>query len=185
MPQPFPTPLLTERLEIRRPVPEDAAALTAAIAETFDHLRLWMPWAQEPQTFEQSQSVIERMIAKWLPEQDYALFCFERESGAFVLAGGLHLVESSVPSFHIGYWCRKAYQGKGYVTEAVHAIRDAGFETVGARRIEIRCDARNVASQAVAERCGFRLEGTFQNDCRDQDGRLQSTMFYALTRDDA
>jgi RimJ/RimL family protein N-acetyltransferase len=182
--QPFPTPLLTERLIIRAPAPEDAPALSNAIAETFDQLKLWMPWAQSPQTLDESRGVIDRMISKWIPMRDYVLFCFDRQTGEFVMAGGLHPVNLQVPSFHIGYWCRTSYQGKGYVTESVKAIRDAGFEIVGAKRIEIRCDARNSASRAVAERCGFPLEATMRNDCRDNDGALQSTAYYALTRDE-
>jgi RimJ/RimL family protein N-acetyltransferase len=184
MASPFPAPLQTERLILRAPAPEDAPALTAAIDETFDQLNLWMPWAKSRKTLEQSDEVIARMMKKWIPEQDYVLFGFSRETGELILAGGLHPVNLEVPSFHIGYWCRTSQQGKGYVTEAVHAIRDAGFETVGAKRIEIRCDSRNTASRAVAERAGFPLEAVMVNDSRDNEGRLYSTAYYALTTED-
>jgi len=184
MADPFPTPLQTERLILRAPEFSDAPALTAAIDETFDQLRIWMPWAKSRKTLEDSGEVIDRMLKQWLPEQNYVLFGFDRETGEFVLASGLHPLNLEVPSFHIGYWCRTSHQGKGYVTEAVRAIRDAGFETVGAKRIEIRCDARNKASQAVAERAGFPLETVHRNDFRDNEGKLRSTHVYVLTRDD-
>lgn len=183
MSEPFPSPLLTQRLIIRAPVPDDAHALTNAIQETFEDLHLWMPWAKSPQTLEESREVIDRMTSNWLPLRDYVLFCFDRQTSEFVLASGLHCIEPIVPSFHIGYWCRKSFQGQGYVTEAAKAIRDAGFDTVGAKRIEIRCDERNLASRAVAERCGFPLDAIMKNDCRDTQGNLSSTAYYALTRD--
>lgn len=181
---PFPSPVTTDRLLIRTPRPEDAQALNGAALETWDQLKQWMPWATSLPSLEDSRDTCCRMATNTQEGRDYALFCFDRATGEFVLATGTHPRNPNVPSYEIGYWCRASYQGKGYVTEAVQALTQTCFEVMGARRIEIRCDARNEPSRAVAERCGYRLEGTFTNDCRDTAGLLRSTLIFAQTRND-
>ena len=51
-----------------------------------------------------------------------------------------------------------------------------------ANRIEIRCDARNVKSARVAERCGFILDGILRGDSLDVYGKLSDTMVFSKVR---
>jgi RimJ/RimL family protein N-acetyltransferase len=81
----------------------------------------------------------------------------------------------------IGYWCRTACVGQGYVTEAVRVLAALAFDTLGAQRVEIRCDVRNARSRAVAERAGFAQEGVQRNEGRTPLGELRDTVVYALT----
>ena len=53
------------------------------------------------------------------------------------------------------------------------------LEHLGAKRLEIRCDARNAASCRVAERCGFELEGVLHQCQRDMEGKLCDMRVYA------
>ncbi|MEZ0325412.1 MAG: GNAT family N-acetyltransferase [Fimbriimonas sp.] len=179
-----PSSILTDRLELRAPRVEDAAAVNEAILETFDQLHRWLPWALHPPSLEETIEVCTRMAEKWSERKDFPLFGFERASGRFVLGAGLHRWDFAVPSFEIGYWCRKTAQGKGYVKEAVLAITKMGFEVVHANRIEIRCDAENNASAAVARACGFELEGALVNHRRNVHGNLNNTLIFAQVRND-
>jgi hypothetical protein len=43
----FPESFETERLLIRCPMPGDGAEVYAAVSESLDELRPWMPWARE------------------------------------------------------------------------------------------------------------------------------------------
>ena len=43
----FPESFETERLLIRCPMPGDGAEVHAAVFESLDKLRPWMPWARE------------------------------------------------------------------------------------------------------------------------------------------
>lgn len=85
-----------------------------------------------------------------------------------------------MPKFEIGYWCRKQFLGEGYITEAMRGITRFGFETLGARRIEIRCDSRHAPSQRVAGGAGYQLEATLRNDRASVDGQLSDTLIFAM-----
>jgi RimJ/RimL family protein N-acetyltransferase len=69
--------------------------------------------------------------------------------------------------------------GQGFVTEAVNGITAFTFKHLHANRVEIRCDAQNIRSSAVAKRCGYLLEGILRHDSLDVDGQLRSTLIYS------
>jgi RimJ/RimL family protein N-acetyltransferase len=56
----------------------------------------------------------------------------------------------------IGYWLRADATGSGRATEAVRAALAVARALPRLRRVEIRCDARNVRSAALPARLGFR-----------------------------
>jgi RimJ/RimL family protein N-acetyltransferase len=90
-----------------------------------------------------------------------------------------------VPRFEIGYWVRASLEGQGYITEAVNGITDFAFNVLGAMRVEIRCDARNTRSAAVAQRAGYVQEARMRCQRRDPFGELTDTLVFARIADDA
>ena len=171
----------TARLLIRRPRVGDGAQLNAAILESLDELRIGMPWAQSAPSLEDSESNIRRACVRWMERSDLRLLAFECASGDLVVNSGLHRIDWEVPKFEIGYWCRTRYCGQGYATETVRGIAAFAFEKLNARRVEIRCDARNNRSIAVAERAGFALEARLSNEERALDETLHDTLIFAQT----
>ena len=77
---------------------------------------------------------------------------------------------------------RTPYAGQGYITEAVAAVTDFAFDVLGARRVFIKCDAKNERSASVARRLGFPFEGTLHCDTRDHFGTLRDTLVFARVR---
>ena len=182
----IPASFETERLTIRVPQPGDGVELNAAARETWAELQPWMIWAAgEPATVEESEARMREAKAKFLMREDMWLLLFLKGTNTLVGSSGLHPRNWEVPYFEIGYWIRKRFMGQGYATEAAKGVADFGFNVVGAKRIEIRCDALNERSAAVARRAGFILESTRHHDARDHlSGRLRDTMIFALVRDD-
>jgi len=87
-----------------------------------------------------------------------------------------------VPRFEIGYWRRAGEEGQGWITEAVSTLARFAFDDLGARRVEIRMSSDNHKSRAVAERCGFTLEGVLRQEALDVRGRPRDTAVYARVR---
>jgi RimJ/RimL family protein N-acetyltransferase len=175
----IPHQIESTRLVIRPPRVGDAPAMVEAIAESIDELRPWMDWAQKVPSVEESEARFREVSAKIEAREDFQLLLFERQTGRLVGSSGLHRPDWSVPTLEIGYWVRTSLTGRGFATEAARAIAAFGFETFRARRIEIRTDSRNRASQRVAERAGFELEGILRNHMRNVDGGLRDTMLYS------
>jgi ribosomal-protein-serine acetyltransferase len=183
----MPMQVETERWLVRCPRPGDGAALNAAVVESIDELRAWMPWAQQTPTVAESEAYCRRQHAKYLLRDDLAMLIFERAAtgaaGRLVGATGFNHIDWPLRSFQIGYWRRTGEQGRGLVTEAVRALADMAFRCLAARRVELRTDARNRASQRVAERAGFTLEGVLRSQALDVHGEPRDTHVYATVRE--
>lgn len=163
----FPAEFSTGRLLIRAPRPGDGTAINAAIHASHAELRSWMPWAQALPSPAETEVLVRRKCAEFILREDLWLILFVRDTGTLVGMSGLHRMDWRVPRFEIGYWAHTAHSGRGYITEAVRGVADFAREHLHARRLEIRCDARNTRSSRVAERAGFTLEGVQQHDACD------------------
>lgn len=60
----------------------------------------------------------------------------------------------------VGYWTAPEARRRGFTTTAVRRLCKWLLEDVGMARVEIDAAANNDGSNALAERLGFRLEGT-------------------------
>lgn len=178
----IPERLETERLVLRPPVLEDVPELYAALRESLDDLGPWMPWAKSDYSLEDCEANTRQAIAHFVMRQDLRYHFHDKRSGRFLVSGGLHRIAWQVPRFEIGYWCRSSEQGKGYVSEGVRALAALALGQLGGARVEICCDDANLKSAAVAERCGFTLEGVLRCDSRSPQGELRSTRVYAKFR---
>jgi RimJ/RimL family protein N-acetyltransferase len=92
---------------------------------------------------------------------------------------GLHRTDWSVPKTEVGYWIRSSEAGRGYASEGVNALVDWALSELRAIRVELVTLEENLGSRAVAERCGFTLEGVHRNVFRGPDRELRHRYVYA------
>lgn len=170
----------TERLLLRAPAPDDVEEVQEAIEESFEELHPWIPWAAQPQTFEETLEFLVKAQADFERGENYVVLGWLRDSGRFALGTGLHPRNPKVPAFEIGYWCRTSLVGRGLVLEGVRAMMHLGVANLGAQRLEIRCDPRNERSARVAERAGFEHEATLRRSYRANDGALADSRVYSF-----
>lgn len=176
----FPYSFESARLTIRGPLPGDGAEVYTAVVESQAELKPWMPWAVDIPSAEDYEVRVREGQLKFLAREDLWLMLLLKGTHTIVGGSGLHRIDWSVPKFEIGYWVRTRFTGQGYATEAVNAIAAFAFDTLGARRVEIRCDARNARSVAVARRAGFTLEGTLRHEARHHlSNELRDTLVFA------
>ena len=143
------------RVLIRRHHPDDAAALHAAISDSVDHLRPWMPWAKlEPLQLSARQTLIAEWIERWDAGDDfnYAIV----EAGTLVGGCGLHRRVGPL-GLEIGYWTRSNAIGRGVATDAARCLVKAAFDMAGIDCVEIHHDIANIASGRIPARLGFTL----------------------------
>jgi RimJ/RimL family protein N-acetyltransferase len=182
-----PPRLETSRLILRCPQPGDGTRLNDAIRESMAELQPWMPWAQSVPSVEESEAYCRRQQARFLLREDLVWLMLEREpggaAGRLVGAVGLHRMNWTVRRFEVGYWARHGHAGQGFVTEAVRTLTRLAFDRLGARRVEVRMDDRNEASQRVAESAGFSFEGLLRSDSLAVDGSPRDTCIYAKVRE--
>lgn len=81
----------------------------------------------------------------------------------------------------VHFWIGRPYWGKGYGTEALRRIMSYGFETLALERLEVNHMAKNIRSQRVIEKNGFRYEGLFREYVK-RFGQYEDLKFYSLLK---
>lgn len=127
-------------------------------------------------------------IAAWLGLQDDAvdgrpLVVIDRASDRPV--GVANLMSNAPEHLRIelgNIWYGAVAQGVGYNAEATLLLLRHAFG-LGYRRVEWKCDARNVRSRAAALRMGFRFEGIFEHHYVIK-GRERDTAWFRMLREE-
>jgi ribosomal-protein-serine acetyltransferase len=83
----------------------------------------------------------------------------------------------------IGYWLARSKMGRGFMTAAVKALIDNGFQHLELNRIQARVAAANYPSQAVCDRLGLKREGVLRQAEWLYDHYVDLTMNSVLRRE--
>ncbi len=161
IPLPRDTLIVSERLTLapaRRGDFSDWAALREASRA---HLEKWEPrWPDGAH----SKADWNRRLRAWQDgwrKGSAFVFLIRRHSDRALL-GGLsltHVRAWPAESASLGYWLGAAFEGEGYMREAVRAAADWAFEILDLNRIEAATLIENERSQSVLEAAGFAREG--------------------------
>ncbi|RKT04992.1 RimJ/RimL family protein N-acetyltransferase [Streptomyces sp. 3211.6] len=153
-----PLTLSTARLTLRPFAPSDAEEVHAACQDPEIQR-----WTVVPSPYERAHAeewVNEFSPAAWREDRAYTFAVRLGEDGPLVASVGVHV--RGPGAYEIGYWTTKEHRGRGYMTEAVDGVARWLFTEVGAGRLEWRAAVGNAPSRAVAEKAGFRVEGTLR-----------------------
>lgn len=123
------------------------------------------------------RSLGDELKRLWEQHEEYAYSLVEKESARLLGHVSVHAIKWSHHCCELAYWIRSDAAGRGYVSEAVRAAERFLFAT-GFHRIEIRCDTLNKPSAAVAQRCGYTLDGTLRQHMRRADGTYRDSLVY-------
>jgi RimJ/RimL family protein N-acetyltransferase/catechol 2,3-dioxygenase-like lactoylglutathione lyase family enzyme len=164
----------TERLLLRRLAPGHAGALHEIYADGAA-MRFWHepPHRHEDQT----RAMVERFIAG--TERAWVL-C--RKPGEEAI-GLVYYLGINNGHAGLGYILAPRCWGQGLMTEAVRGALGHGFPHLGVDRVELWIDARNLGSQGVAARTGFKRRGVFRQKY-PHEAQSHETLVYGLRIDE-
>jgi len=174
----IPTSFETERLLIRAGTLADLYSTYLVAQESAVAIREWMPWAHPSPLLASMEKYFFTGEEKWCAREMLDFQWIEKSSGELIGKGGFHHIDWMIPKFEIGYWLRTSHAGKGFCTEAVNGLVQFAKTELYAKRLEIRSQPANARSRAVAERCGFVLEGVLRSSLLGADSALRDSCMY-------
>jgi RimJ/RimL family protein N-acetyltransferase len=146
------------RVVLRRVQTSDAGAIAAAVSSSLDHLKPWMPWATREAAERGNQLVrVEEADHGWESGLGYIYSVLTADHGTLVGEIAMHRRDGD-RSVELGYWIAAGQARRGYATLAAEAMTSVALALPGIIRVEIHCDAANLASAAVARKLGYRLD---------------------------
>src|SRR5215212_312932 len=172
-------PILTERLRMRRSVPEDAEAISAY--RSLPDVGRYQGWDRTDAPFLRHE--FEAMAVRDPGDRGWVqLTLEERDTGALIGDVGMSPADGEPGVLKIGYTVSPSHQGKGVATEAVRALIGYAFDRLGADVVRIYADADNAASIRVAEKAGLTFIERFEG--HDENERWYAVR-YEIRRDEA
>ena len=153
--------LVTDRLILRRSRPEDAETISGYRSDP--EVNRQQGW--ERTDAEGVRADIEEMRGRQPGEPGgwVQFSVIERDGGELVGDVGVSPADGEPGVLKVGYTISPGVQGRGYATEAIAALVDYAFETLGAEVVRAYASAENLPSIRVAEKVGMRLIERFRH----------------------
>jgi RimJ/RimL family protein N-acetyltransferase len=148
----------TERLRLRRPVMEDAAAIFSTYAQDPEVAR-FVSWSVHPSVDITRKFVEEYCVAGWKTGQVFPWLITLAAGGD--VAGIIDLRPVATRA-EIGYVLARRYWGRGLMTEAARAVVEWALAEREIYRVWAVVDLENLASQRVLEKVGMTREGVLR-----------------------
>ena len=143
--------LETKRLVLRAPRLVDAKAVAALANDR----RIADNTARIPHPYRMADA--ENWIIGSNKEPDAETYLITLADGSVIGSCAFDLRDGPAPE--LGYWLGARHWGKGYATEAVHAVIDYAFTDLEHQALQAGSRVTNPASRRVLEKCGFQWTG--------------------------
>jgi ribosomal-protein-alanine N-acetyltransferase len=149
----------TARLMLRQIEPSDAEAIFA----TFSDEAVMEFYGELPhRTPDDSRALITQQQA-WYAHRDGIRWGITLKGENDVIGScGLFLLDEESRRATTGYELRRAYWRQGIMSEALRAMLDLAFGSMGLHRVEAVVDAPNERSKGLLHKLGFTHEGTLR-----------------------
>src|SRR5712691_1168599 len=176
---PQPITLTGRHVRLEPLQPAHAADLFAALSVD---PTIWRWWREVPPT---DLDGMRDFVAATLKEQaDGSVVAFAQidlRSGRAVGMTTYMSISRPDRGLEIGAtWLGKPWQRTGINTEAKYLLLRHAFEELGAARVQLKTDRRNLQSQAAIERLGAVREGVLRKQMLTRGGVLRDTVIYSI-----
>ncbi|MDH3293422.1 MAG: GNAT family N-acetyltransferase [Acidimicrobiia bacterium] len=155
--RPLPEVVDGPRLQLRIWHPDYADGLAAAVANSMEELRPWMPWvAHEPLSIDDRRARMVERRAEWSEGGDgYYLALLDDQ---VVGSCGLH-TRRGPGILEVGYWIDSSHTGRGLATEVAITLAGVALGHPDISTVELIHARPNGASARVAAKAGFVFAG--------------------------
>lgn len=166
----------TQRLVLRRFTAEDWQDLYEYLSD--EEIVRYEPYS----VFSKQQAI--REAANRANNDAFLAVCL-KDGGKMI--GNIYFSKQSHQNYELGYVLNRAFQGRGYATEACVCVMDDAFQNKGAHRVAAMCNPDNAASWKLMERLHMRREAHHLQNIyfsRDEEGRPDwiDTYVYAILK---
>ncbi|MFD1173447.1 GNAT family N-acetyltransferase [Oceanobacillus picturae] len=167
--------LTTERLTLKMMQENDAARLFAIWADPDVTRFMNIPsFTREDEAKEMINVLTE--LAKENKALRYTIRM--KDCGKIIGSCGYNVLDFDNQKTELGYELAKEQWGKGYASEAIHALTKNAYAELGFHRIEAKVEPENGNSIRLLQKLGFTFEGTLR-DAEKAKGRFLDLAMYA------
>ena len=179
----IPTQLDTERLIVRKYTEGDGRELYLLLErnDNREYLRENVEEASSIRTEEEAEIKVRKHSAEWFARERFVMGIWLKSGNKYVGQIWIEPKKWEVPSFEIGWFLDRGYQGKGIATEAARRSLVFLFNDLNAHKVIAITRDSNTRSRKLAERLGFRKEGHL-HECGVENGKRYGLLYYGMLK---
>ena len=136
-----------------------------------------------PYSIKEAVRFIRKSLYKIQKKKSFSFGIVLKETNKVIGGVSLHEVDWKNERAELSYWLGKKYWGRGIATEAVLLALKLGFKKLKLHRIYAEVAEKNIASQKVLDKCGFRREGMEREEVF-KFGKWHNTYWYGILNRD-
>ncbi|MFT4290430.1 GNAT family N-acetyltransferase [Enterobacter sp.] len=140
-----------------------------------------MRFVAEDHSVADIREAFESRLAPWTPGSAHWLCLVVRDTASQTPLGVTGYIHREDDCAEVGFLFAPSAQGKGYGFESLQALCEFAFNQGGIRRLTATVTAGNIASRALLEKSGFRLEGELR-ESYFLSGRWQNDWLFGLLK---
>ncbi|TET65280.1 N-acetyltransferase [Candidatus Bathyarchaeota archaeon] len=179
----IPTQLETERLVVRKYAKGDGQGLYLLLErnDNRDFLRKNVEKVSSINTDEDAEIKIRKHAAEWNACDRFVMGIWLKNENKYIGEIWIEPKRWDVPSFEIGWFLDKGYQGRGIATEAARRSLAFLFNDLDAHKVVVITRDNNSRSYILAERLGFRKEAHLR-ECGVENGKRYGLLHYGMLK---
>jgi RimJ/RimL family protein N-acetyltransferase len=158
--------------------------LYEAVLESIPELSRYETWCHPGYTRDEAAEYVNWWRKMWKQKKAYYFAIEDPHSGEFLGSCGLSDLSVEHKRAGLGFWIRSSRARKGLATDAAYTVVCFGFNDLKLNRIEIETAVDNTPSRRIAEKLGFKPEGTLRRRLILPSGPADTTM-YSILNDDS
>lgn len=171
--------IVRENIKLRLVEPADAASLYEQIEKTRPQLAKYMPWGDTTRSVADERKFLEYCQTQIAAQKLWnASILIDGQAVGMI---DLHEIDQANSHADVGYWLGGQYQGNGVMTDCLKKLLEIGFDELKLHKIKLLAEVVNEASNAVAKKVGFQLEGTLKDEIFSND-EFHDANLYGMVR---
>lgn len=173
------TPYMESNFQITELVPEDAGSLSELMIANADRFKPYFPHTlAQNLSFEASRSYISQQIKGCKSRSEYTWVI--KEMPGNVVAGLVILKKLNwrIRRGELAYCIGAAYEGRGWVTQAVKELSNLALGELGMKTLQIIVHKDNLESVKVARKSGYTWKKTLKKQYTPPERAPQDMELY-------
>jgi len=179
----IPAQLETERLVVRKYAKGDGQGLYLLLErnDNRDFLRKNVEKVSSIKTDEDAEIKVRKHAAEWNARDRFVMGIWLKNENKYIGEIWIEPKRWEVPSFEIGWFLDKGYQGRGIATEAARRSLAFLFNDLDAHKVVVITRDNNSRSYMLAERLGFHKEAHLR-ECGVENGKRYGLFHYGMLK---
>lgn len=142
---------------------------------------IWAYMSMQVHSQEDMESLVTKALQAREGGSEFPFVIIDRETGKVV--GSTRFLNISLPNrnLEIGWtWLAPSVWRTKINTECKYLLLKHCFETLGAIRVQLKTDSRNLRSQQAIQRIGGVKEGVLRNHMIMHDGYIRDSVYFSI-----